>query len=238
MAPSATRWKSSPIRVRASRGRGHQGQDLAFTSETSNSGFKAPSAILKAEYGMVAGEDFEPVFSGKHDNSILGVANKDLPRAAIANSVMGRMIEREVITADQVKSIYKSQTFPTTGFGTVYNLTPELQDKIKEAFFTFPWEGTALAEEFGSRNGEASSWRSLQGFLGCDPQDRRGQWRRIRPATDPRSLRRRACLRGRPCRFVRRGPMLELKNCPRPIKTGDKALQDVTLTVPKGQVMG
>jgi phosphonate transport system substrate-binding protein len=28
---------------------------------------------------MVAGTDFEPVFSGKHDNSILGVANKDYP---------------------------------------------------------------------------------------------------------------------------------------------------------------
>jgi phosphonate transport system substrate-binding protein len=29
-------------------------------------------------------------------------------------------------TADQVVSIYKSQTFPTTGYGTVYNLKPEL----------------------------------------------------------------------------------------------------------------
>jgi phosphonate transport system substrate-binding protein len=129
-----------------------KGKTLAFTSETSNSGFKAPSALLKAEYGMVAGTDFEPAFSGKHDNSILGVANKDYPAAAIANSVMSRMIEREVITADQVKSIYKSQTFPTTGFGVVYNLKPELQDKIKEAFFTFPWEGSSLKKEFEKSN--------------------------------------------------------------------------------------
>ena len=55
---------------------------------------------------------------------------------------------RGVITADQVKSIYKSQTFPTTGFGVVYNLKPELQEKIKEAFFTFPWEGSDLKAEF------------------------------------------------------------------------------------------
>ncbi|PHR18291.1 MAG: phosphonate ABC transporter substrate-binding protein [Hoeflea sp.] len=129
-----------------------KGKTLAFTSETSNSGFKAPSALLKAEYGMEAGRDFEPAFSGKHDNSILGVANKDYPAAAIANSVMSRMIEREVITPDQVKSIYKSQTFPTTGFGTVYNLKPELQDKIKEAFFTFPWEGSSLKKEFEKSN--------------------------------------------------------------------------------------
>jgi phosphonate transport system substrate-binding protein len=131
-----------------------KGGNLAFTSETSNSGFKAPSALLKAEYGMEAGRDFEPVFSGKHDNSILGVANKDYPAAAIANSVLARMIDRDVVKSEQIKSVYKSQTFPTTGYGIVYNLTPELQDKIKESFETFEWEGSALAEEF-SKSGEA-----------------------------------------------------------------------------------
>jgi len=130
-----------------------KGKQLAFTSETSNSGYKAPSAILKADFDMIAGRDFEPVFSGKHDNSILGVANKDYPAASIANSVRDRMIERNVITADQLISLYKSQTFPTTGFGVVYNLKPELQEKIKEAFFSFNWEGTSLQEEF-SRSGE------------------------------------------------------------------------------------
>jgi len=130
-----------------------KGKTLAFTSETSNSGFKAPSAILKAEFGMVAGEDFEPAFSGAHDNSILGVANKDYPAASIANSVKARMIDREVVTEDQLVTIYQSQTFPTTGYGVVHNLEPELQDAIREAFFSFDWEGTALAEEFG-RNGE------------------------------------------------------------------------------------
>ncbi|MFX0546707.1 phosphate/phosphite/phosphonate ABC transporter substrate-binding protein [Roseovarius sp. S1116L3] len=131
-----------------------KGGKLAFTSETSNSGFKAPSAILKADFGLEAGRDFEPVFSGKHDNSILGVANKDYPAAAIANSVKSRMIERDVVTEDQLKTLYTSQTFPTTGYGVAHNLTPELQDKIKEAFFSFDWEGTGLEEEF-AKSGEA-----------------------------------------------------------------------------------
>jgi len=130
------------------------GQKLAFTSETSNSGFKAPSAILAADFDMKAGEDFEPVFSGAHDNSILGVANKDYPAAAIANSVKGRMIEREVVTEDQLVTLYTSQTFPTTGYGIAYNLAPELQQKIQDAFFSFNWEGSALEEEF-SKSGEA-----------------------------------------------------------------------------------
>ncbi|WP_153635598.1 phosphate/phosphite/phosphonate ABC transporter substrate-binding protein [Cobetia sp. AM6] len=131
-----------------------KGKEMAFTSETSNSGFKAPSAILKADYDMVAGTDFTPVFSGKHDNSILGVANHDYVAAAVANSVMGRMEDRGVIEADQIKTLYTSQTFPTTSYGVAYNLTPELQARIKDAFMSFPWEGSSLAAEF-SESGEA-----------------------------------------------------------------------------------
>jgi phosphonate transport system substrate-binding protein len=131
-----------------------KGKQLAFTSPTSNSGFKAPSAILKADYDLIPERDFEPVFSGKHDNSILGVANKDYPAASIANSVMHRMISRGVITEDQVVSIYKSQTFPTTGYGVAHNLKPELADKVRAAFFSFNWEGTTLQAEF-SKSDEA-----------------------------------------------------------------------------------
>lgn len=129
-----------------------KGKSLAFTAPTSNSGFKAPSAILKADYDLIPDRDFEPVFSGKHDNSILGVANKDYPAAAIANSVMFRMIERDVIEPEQVVSIYKSQTFPTTGFGVAHNLKPELKEKIRDAFFSFEWEGTTLQAEFEKSN--------------------------------------------------------------------------------------
>lgn len=152
------------------------GGQLAFTSETSNSGFKAPSAILASEFNMVAGTDFEPVYSGKHDNSILGVANKDYPAAAIANSVLARMLERDVVAADQIVSIYKSQTFPTTGYGTAYNLTPALQDSIREAFFSFDWEGTTLQEEF-EKNGEAQ-------FLEMNYQDFWAVIRQIDAAND------------------------------------------------------
>lgn len=131
-----------------------KGKTLAFTAETSNSGFKAPSALLKSEFGMEAETDYTPAFSGAHDNSILGVANKDYDAAAIANSVKARMLERDVVTEDQIKIVYTSQTFPTTGYGLAHNLTPELQDKIKEAFFSFDWAGTKLEEEF-SKSGEA-----------------------------------------------------------------------------------
>ncbi len=130
------------------------GRTLAFTSPTSNSGFKAPSALLKGEFGMIADTDFQTTFSGAHDASILGVFNKDYEAASIANSVKARMIDRGVIDPDQIRVVYRSQTFPTTGYGHVYNLHPELAEKIKEAFFSFDWAGTALEAEF-SKSGEA-----------------------------------------------------------------------------------
>jgi phosphonate transport system substrate-binding protein len=131
-----------------------KGRTLAFTAETSNSGYKAPSALLKSEFGLEAGRDFKPAFSGKHDNSILGVANRDYDAAAVANSVMKRMVARGAVKGDAIASIYKSQTFPTTGYGHVYNLRPELAAKVREAFFSFPWQGSALQQEF-EKSGEA-----------------------------------------------------------------------------------
>ncbi len=134
----------SPIKVPADL----KGKKIAFTDATSNSGYKAPSAILKADFNLEAKRDYEPMFSGKHDNSILGVVNKDYEAAAVANSVLNRMLDRKVFDKSKIRSIYKSETFPTTGYGHVYNLDPKLVEKIKEAFFTFQWEGSALKQEF------------------------------------------------------------------------------------------
>src|SRR5512136_2133730 len=48
----------SPIKTPADL----KGKKLAFTSPTSNSGYKAPSAILKADFDLEAGRDFTAVF--------------------------------------------------------------------------------------------------------------------------------------------------------------------------------
>ncbi|MHA1153668.1 MAG: phosphate/phosphite/phosphonate ABC transporter substrate-binding protein [Alphaproteobacteria bacterium] len=134
-----------------------KGRQLAFTAPTSNSGFKAPSAILKAEFDLIKDRDFTATFSGKHDNSILGVANKDYDAASIANSVKSRMIKRNVIKEGDTITIYKSQTFPTTGFGHVYNLHPDLAAKVRESFSSFKWDKedgspSSLKVEFSKSN--------------------------------------------------------------------------------------
>jgi len=129
-----------------------KGRQLAFTSPTSNSGCKAPQVLIESEAGLKPEIDYKPVFSGKHDNSIIGVANGDYEAAAIANSVLTRMLARNVIKAEQIRSIYKSQSFPTTAYGYVHNLHPELAAKVREAFFSFKWEGTALKKEFAAQD--------------------------------------------------------------------------------------
>lgn len=62
--------------------------------------------------------------------------NKDYPAGAIANSVLHRMVERDVVKPDRVISSANPKPFPTTDFGTVYNLTP-IAGRIKRAFFDF-----------------------------------------------------------------------------------------------------
>lgn len=125
-----------------------QGRQLAFTSPTSNSGYKAPTSILLDEFGLTAERDYSTSYSGSHDNSILGVINGDYDAAAIANEVLQRMQARDIIQADQYRNIYTSRTFPTTAYGVSSELDPALVARIREAFFSFDWQGSALLEEF------------------------------------------------------------------------------------------
>lgn len=74
--------------------------------------------------------------------------------AAVANSVLNRMLARDVVEPSDYESIFTSETFPTTAYGTAHNLTPELQEQIQDAFFSYDWEGTALEAEFAN-SGEA-----------------------------------------------------------------------------------
>ena len=78
----------------------------------------------------------------------MGIANGDYEVAPIANSVLKRMVDRKKVDPGKYRSIYKSETFPTTGYGHAHNLHPEIAAKVKQAFFTFKWEGSLLQKEF------------------------------------------------------------------------------------------
>ena len=128
-----------------------KGRKIAHVTPSSNSGNQAPRALFKS-MGVVPDKDYKVIYSGKHDNSILGVANKDYDAAPVASSVLDRMDDKGVVKKSDLRVIWQSRLFPTTSYGYVYNLKPDLQKKITEAFLTFDWTGTALKKEFGKKS--------------------------------------------------------------------------------------
>ncbi|MET3663376.1 ABC-type phosphate/phosphonate transport system substrate-binding protein [Aquamicrobium ahrensii] len=102
---------------------------------------------------MTPGEDYEIIYSGKHDNSILGVANGDYDAAPVADSVLIRMTDRGLVDGDALRVVYESKPFPRTGYGYVYNLKPELAEQIVAAFLDFDFMNSSLFEEFKDTKG-------------------------------------------------------------------------------------
>ena len=47
--------------------------------------------------GVVPDKDYKVMYSGKHDNSIMGVANKDYDAAPVASSVLDRMHDKGIV---------------------------------------------------------------------------------------------------------------------------------------------
>jgi len=128
-----------------------KGKRVAHVTPSSNSGNQAPRALFKS-MGVVPDKDYKVTYSGKHDNSIMGVANNDYDAAPVASSVLDRMVDKGVVDRSKLRIIWESKPFPTTSYGYAHNLKPDLQKKIRDAFITFDWKGTSLAKEFGRKS--------------------------------------------------------------------------------------
>jgi phosphonate transport system substrate-binding protein len=136
-------YRESPIKSIADL----KGRRVAHVAPSSNSGDLAPRALFRA-MGVEPGKHYEVLYSGKHDNSIMGVVNRDYDAAPVASTVVERMQARGMFKADALRVIYESAPFPRTAFGVAHNLSPELQAKIKEAFVNFDFRKSKLAAEF------------------------------------------------------------------------------------------
>lgn len=124
-----------------------KGKRVAHTSPTSNSGNQAPRALFP-ELGVVPDEDYKVIYSGSHDQSMLGVVAGDYDAAPVASEVVERMADRGLYDEEDVRIVWESDRFPTTSYNYAYNLNPDLVDKIKEAFYSFKFAGTELGKEF------------------------------------------------------------------------------------------
>ena len=112
---------------------------VLFTNSSSNSGHKAPVALLKERFGMQDGIDYQSRFSGNHDNSIKKIADKSYKVAFVASGFTQSALAQHVVPKDAFRIIYESDSFPTTGYGYSHRLKPELAKKIEKAFLSFVW---------------------------------------------------------------------------------------------------
>ncbi|MFT3963339.1 phosphate/phosphite/phosphonate ABC transporter substrate-binding protein [Propionivibrio sp.] len=113
-----------------------KGKKVAHTSPSSNSGNLAPRALFPA-LGLTPDKDYQVVFSGKHDQSVLGVKSGDYDAAPVASDVLQHMIERGVVKADDFNTLYVSEKFPTDSYAYAHDLDPKLVEKIKSCFFDY-----------------------------------------------------------------------------------------------------
>jgi phosphonate transport system substrate-binding protein len=123
-----------------------KGKKVAHTAPSSNSGHLAP-LVFFPEKGLVPNQDYKPLMSGGHDKSVLGVASGDYDMAPIASDVLDRMILRGVVKADQFRTIYESEIFPTSSFSLAHDLKPELAEKLRSCFFAYKFDD-ALKKEY------------------------------------------------------------------------------------------
>lgn len=124
-----------------------KGKRIAHTSASSNSGNLAPRAIFP-QHGITPDKDYTVVYSGKHDQSILGVAHGDYDAAPVASDVFKRMAGAGRINADEFRTVFTSPKFPTSSFGLAHNLEPELAKKIVDAFYSYRFT-PEMQETFG-----------------------------------------------------------------------------------------
>jgi phosphonate transport system substrate-binding protein len=64
--------------------------------------------------------------------------------------MLSRAVAAGDIQQNQYRSIFKSESFPTAGFGYSNALKPELAQKVRDALSTFTWSGTGIEREFAS----------------------------------------------------------------------------------------
>ena len=113
-----------------------KGKKVAHTSPSSNSGHMAPLALFPAE-GLTPDKDYKILFSGKHDQSIMGVNSGDYDGAAVASDVYHRMAARGQIKEDDFRVIYRSTKFPTSSFAYAHDLEPELAKRLVKCFYDY-----------------------------------------------------------------------------------------------------
>jgi len=127
--------KDSPIQKIADL----KGKKVAHTSPSSTSGNSAPRALFPG-MGVTPEKDYQVLYSGKHDQSIMGVLSGDYDAAPVASDIFHQMAKRGVIKADDFRIIYTSEKFPVNSLAYAHDLEPGLRDKVVKCVYDYTFD--------------------------------------------------------------------------------------------------
>ena len=116
-----------------------KGKKVAHTSPSSTSGNAVPRALFPA-LGATPEKYYQVLYSGKHDQSIMGVRSGDYDAAPVASDIFHQMAKRGVIKEDEFRIIYQSEKFPVNSLAYAHDLEPQLRDTVVKCVLGYKFD--------------------------------------------------------------------------------------------------
>ena len=118
-----------------------KGHTLTTTSTASITGHRAAVAVLLQSAGLRPDIDYLISYSFSQTRSILGIANGDFEAVALSDDKLQTLLKSGRVKPSDYRIIYESQIIPRFTIGYVYNLQPDLAEKVTQALVEFKNEG-------------------------------------------------------------------------------------------------
>ncbi len=118
-----------------------KGKKFLFVDPASASGHLFPRSYLVSELG-IKNEEMDKFFgnlsfSGGHDASILAIARGDADGAAVASSILSRLITQKLVKEEDIRIIGTSKPIPSSPVSYRKDLPADLVEKIKTFYTTY-----------------------------------------------------------------------------------------------------
>lgn len=127
-----------------------RGHKLTCTRPDSITGYRAAIAVLMQEANLRPDTDYTVHFSYGQKESALGLIAGRYQVAALSDDKVQSLLKSGKINENDFRIIYQSEVIPRVTLGYVYNLKPELAQKIAAATTAFTNQ-SGPTEEFTSK---------------------------------------------------------------------------------------
>ncbi len=129
-------------------------KQIAFTTPSSNSGFKAALVHLMNEHDLLPERDYKWGFTFSHEQSVKGLVAGDHDAAPVASDILDRLIADGEVAEEALAVAYESERFPPATIGYAHNLTAELREKIEATLVAFELDNNSVAAKYTSAGAE------------------------------------------------------------------------------------